>query len=125
MSITHPWVFIALLLWVTLPACQTETRVPSELIGTWTTNNTKYKGLSFEITGSSITVWTAEGGNEIYAISKFEKVGRGNQLAYTFYGDRDGQQQQFAFFYLPTAGGELRFKNQIQIQWTKAPGPSP
>jgi hypothetical protein len=103
-----------------LSACQPNTvQVPLRLVGTWVTEHPKYKGVSLEITKSTITLWTVERSTQIYGISKLESSAEGQRAAYVFYGDRDGQQQQFAFFYSPVGGGELRFKNQIEIRWTK------
>jgi len=118
--------FIMLAIWAVLSACQPNTQiVPVQLLGRWITEDSRYKGVSFEITSSAITLRTVEGSTQIYGISKFESAGEGKRVSYVLYGDRDGQQQQFAFFYTPVGGGELRFKNQIEIRWTKAAAAGP
>jgi len=91
--------------------------VPTQLIGTWGTEEPRYSELFLDITHDSVVFTTAEGGVETYWISKVESAGKGNTVMHVLYGERAGEHLDFKFYYQAKDGGILRFKNQIGIPW--------
>jgi hypothetical protein len=51
---------------------------------------------------------------------EMEKVPGKQTLLYIFhYKNKEGLKYKFSFYYDPTGQGEIRYKNQSQIVWTK------
>lgn len=87
------------------------------MIGVWKTSNPAYADRFFEIERSTITFGIGEGKIDTHSITNIE-VEKGN--SYTIhYKDQEGQRFNFSFTYHPAGQGEITFKNQNQIVWTK------
>lgn len=97
--------------------------VPIELRGVWKTSAPKYKDCYFELTENEI-IFTNENyldKMQINSISNIEKIIPGKRILYTVnYRDHNDQNYELSFYYNPSTGGTIRFKNQQQIEWKKA-----
>jgi hypothetical protein len=116
------WFFLAFALASFLLAgCerQEDPKVPVELIGVWKTNDPRYRDLFLEITERAVIFSTTEGGLETCWISKIESSNQGKTSAHVIHGARSGQHLKFQLYYEASAGGRLRFKNQLQMAWSK------
>jgi uncharacterized lipoprotein YehR (DUF1307 family) len=120
-------ILLALVLFTSLFGCGSkESRtVPSDLAGVWKTATPKYRDCYLQLAEDSISF-----ANEALlerndnSISKIEKTHKGKQILYTIhYEDKEGQEYKFSFFYDPSKGGAIRFKNQPQIKWRKVDMP--
>ena len=115
--------FVAFAILVTLPGCQSResATVPDKLVGTWKTSAPKYVDRSFEITKNVIVLGTGQGNTDIHSISNIQEARDGEGILYTFsYTNREGQPDRFSFYYDSARGGVIRFKNQQEIEWTRA-----
>lgn len=102
--------------------CAESTIVPDNLIGVWGTSDPTYDDRTFEITRNEIIFQTGEKTFDTYAIKKIEmeKVSGGQTLLYIFhYKNKEGLKYKFSFYYNPAGQGEIRYKNQSQVVWTK------
>jgi hypothetical protein len=96
--------------------------VPDNLIGVWETTDPMYADRTFEITRNEVIFQTGEQTFNPYTIKKIEmeKAPGKQTLLYTFhYMNQKGLQYKFSFYYDPAGQGEIRYKNQSQILWTK------
>jgi len=96
--------------------------VPENLIGVWGTSDPTYADRTFEITRSEVIFQTGENAFNTYSIKsiEMEKVpGEENNLYTINYVDKEGGKFKFFFYYSPAGQGEIRYKNQRQIAWTK------
>ncbi|MEE8300090.1 MAG: hypothetical protein V3R28_02150 [Desulfatiglandales bacterium] len=106
--------------------CEKSKTVPDELVGVWETSEPKYKDCYLELT-EDLIIFANEAHLEkrsVNRVSKIEKTDRGKQVLYTFsfevyYEDKKGQKGRFSFYYDPSEGGAIRFKNQLEIKWRK------
>jgi hypothetical protein len=97
-----------------------ERRVPPYLLGKWQTDVPRYKGASFEITGTSLVLGTVEGTVANYFISDLDVSVRGNSLEAVIYGRQvDEEKIRFVLLYESSNGGQLRIKNLGKIVWTR------
>jgi hypothetical protein len=96
--------------------------VPENLIGVWGTSDPTYADRTFEITRNEVIFQTGEQTFDTYSIKsiEMEKVpGEKNNLYTINYIDKEGGKFKFFFYYNPAGRGEIRYKNQRQIAWTK------
>ena len=107
--------------------CEETVTVPGELVGVWETSEPKYKGCYLELTEDLIIFANRAhlDKKDVNRISGIKKTDRGKQILYTFsyefyYEDKRGQECKFSFYYDPSEGGAIRFKNQLKIKWKKA-----
>jgi hypothetical protein len=115
------FVFILFLLFFGFQ-CAKSVTVPEYLIGVWGTTDPNYVDRTFKITRGEIIFQTGENSFETYMIKKIEveKAAGGETLLYLFhYKNIEGLKYKFSFYYNPTGKGEIRYKNQSQIVWTK------
>jgi len=106
-----------------LLGCQSRkaTIVPDELVGVWKTLNAQYADRSFEITNTSIIFSTGAGQIDFYPIAAAEQVREGEALLYTIlYLNEARQEYRFTFYFEPSNGGVIRWKNKPDIEWAKA-----
>ena len=106
-----------------LLGCQSRkaTIVPDELVGVWKTLNAQYADRSFEITQTSIIFSTGDGQIDFYPIAAAEQVREGEALLYTIlYLNEARQEYRFTFYFEPSNGGVIRWKNKRDIEWAKA-----
>lgn len=106
-----------------LLGCQSRkaTAVPDELVGVWKTLNEQYADRSFEITKTSIIFSTGDGQIDFHSIAATEQAREGEALLYTIvYLDEARQEYRFIFYFEPSNGGVIRWKNKRDIEWAKA-----
>lgn len=100
-----------------------ETAPPQEMIGTYTTNDPRYKGLYFRIAKDSFDFSTVEGTVENYPIlayEKLEKTERRRTIIYhRLHGKRDGQEFRVSFNFEPAGGGSIWFLNRPSTIWVR------
>ncbi len=102
--------------------CQKEFTVPEELIGVWVTDDPKYVDHPFEIKKDTLIFEQGLGyfDFDVFSIVDLEKMDEdGNTLYIIHYLIRAGRKFEFSFYYTPTEGGVIRFKNQPEMKWTK------
>lgn len=107
--------------------CEKSKTVPGELIGVWRTSAPKYEDCYFQLT-EDLIIFANEAHldkKDVNRISGIKKTDRGKQVLYTFsyefyYEGKEGQECKFFFYYDPSEGGSIRFKNQLKIKWKKA-----
>ncbi len=107
--------------------CEESKTVPGELIGVWRTSAPKYADCYFELT-QDLIIFANEAHLEkrsVNRISGIKKTDRGEQVLYTFsyevhFEDEEGKKGKFSFYYDPSEGGSIRFKNQPKMKWIKA-----
>ena len=106
-----------------LLGCQSRkaTAVPDELVGVWKTLNEQYSDRTFEITRTSIVFGTGGGRLDSYPIAAAEQAREGDALLYTIvYLNEVRQEYRFIFYFEPSNGGVIRWKNKRDIEWAKA-----
>ena len=102
--------------------CQKEFSVPEELIGVWVTDDPNYVDHPFEIKRNTLIFEQGLGyfDFDVFPIVDLEKTDAGGDTLYIIhYLIRAGRKFEFSFFYAPTEGGVIRFKNQPEMKWTK------
>jgi len=116
---------VALLIVAGLFGCRSKKAetLPDELIGSWETSAPQYPNSFIEITDDSVIFGTEEGTGNAYTIDEVEVVRDTKHIVYTItYSSAEEERFVWAFYYDPSNGGEIRFKNQPQVVWTKRPG---
>ena len=102
--------------------------VPDHLLGTWRTSDPKYADRFFQIEPDHIIFGTGAkkssthpiAGISTHEIARIKENLEGPYIFYSiYYLNEEGQEYQFSFFYNPESNGPIRFKNQIEIAWTK------
>ena len=97
--------------------CGKNRTVPDDLIGVWKTSEEKYEDRFFEIDRTTITFGTGGENSDTHPITNIE-VEKGS-LCTIYYKNAEGQEFKLSFTYQPAGQGEIKFKNQDQIVWTK------
>jgi len=94
-----------------------------DMMGVWKTSESKYEGCFFELRKDKISFINNAHLDKflIYRVSKIEittpRVKK--YLCTVYYKDIEGKRFEFPFYYDPSDGGSIRFKNQITIKWVK------
>ncbi len=121
-------ILLALAIFVSFFGCQLKepATLPDELLGVWKTSAPKYKDCFFQLTKDAITFANRDLDNiDVNSILKIEKIHKEKGILYTIhYENREGQECKFFFYYDPSKGDAIRFKNQEGIEWRKADVPS-
>ena len=102
--------------------CQKEFTVPEELIGVWVTDDPKYADHPFEIKKETLIFEQGLGyfDFDVYPIVDLEKTDADGDILYIiYYLIPAGHKFEFSFIYAPIEGGEIKFKNQPEMKWTK------
>jgi hypothetical protein len=102
--------------------CQKLSGVPEELIGVWVTKNPDYSDRPFEIKKNTVIFEQGLGylDFDVFPIAGVKKTEYEGQTLYTiYYNISSGKKFEFSFFYSAADGGEIRFKNQPEMVWTK------
>ena len=106
--------------------CEETRTVPGELVGVWETSAPKYKGCYLELTEDLIIFANRAHleKKDVNRISGIKKSDRGKDVLYTVsyqvhFENKGGQECKFSFYYDPSEGGAIRFKNQLRIKWRK------
>jgi hypothetical protein len=111
--------------------CEESKTVPGELIGVWRTSAPKYEDCYFQLT-EDLIIFANEAHldkEDVNRISGIKKTDRGKEVLYAvsydvYFETKGGQECKFSFYYDPSEGGAIRFKNQLQIEWKKADMPN-
>ena len=102
--------------------CQKEFTVPEELIGVWVTDDPIDAYHLFEIKEDTL-IFEQDLGYfdfDVFPIVGLDKSGEnGDTLYIIYYLIASGRKFEFSFYYTPTEGGVIRFKNQPEMKWTK------
>jgi hypothetical protein len=97
--------------------------VPENFIGVWGTSDPTYADRTFEITRNQVIFQTGENTFNTYSIKSIEMEkgfpGVEHNLYTINYINKEGLKYKFSFYYNPAGQGEIRYKNQRQIAWTK------
>ena len=114
-----------LLLCLGLSGCQAErtASVPEQLHGVWTTGAPGYADTFLEFTSETVVFGTGLYAANSYLVVNLEEVPEEKGSLYTVsYKDIDSEEFQLSFYYDPTNGGVIRFKNQGRLIWTREEG---
>jgi hypothetical protein len=102
--------------------CQKWFTVPEELIGVWVTKDPRYFNFPFEIKKNTVIFEQGLGylDFDVYPIAGVKKTeSEGQTLYIIYYTLPSGKKFEFSFYYSAANGGEIRFKNQPEMLWTK------
>ena len=102
--------------------CQKQFAVPEELIGVWVTKDPRYSNYPFEIKKNTVIFEQGLGylDFDVYPIAGVQKTELEGQTLYIiYYTLTSGKEFEFSFYYSAANGGEIRFKNQPEMLWTK------
>ncbi len=121
---------MVLVICAVLLACESKgpKSLPPEMLGVWETSEPKYEGCFFELRKDKIS-FANKAHLESFVIHKVSKIKittpRAEKLLCTvYYKGSEGQEYNFSFYYDPSDGGSIRFKNQTTIKWVRADVPS-
>ena len=115
----------SLALLLTLPGCGFFTRreLPKELHGVWRTNAPGYEDRFLQLQKDFVIFGV---GNEKAVAQHIRKVATlqvGPETLYTVDSEEvGGEASELNFYYNPTGGGTIRFKNQDMV-WKRESGP--
>jgi len=114
---------LAVLIVVFIVNCGKTPTVPDGLIGVWKTASPKYAGTFFELTRTSIRFGTKEETVNTFAITNIKKAKKKAEEEWTlytiYYVAQEGMEYEFPIYFLPEGNGIIRFKNQMDIVWTR------
>ena len=105
--------------------CERMFAVPEELIGVWVTKDPNYQDRPFEIKKNTVIFEQGLGylDFDVYPIVGVKKTeSEGQTLYIIYYTIPSGKKFEFSFYYSAANGGEIRFKNQPEMVWTKQKG---
>lgn len=92
---------------------------PPELIGRWTTTDARYADRGFDISSDSIVFHT---GGDSFTAHAIEGIASEETAGRTFYRvlyRTAPEEEPLAFSFHLDAGGEVRFRNQPGMVWTR------
>ena len=117
-------IFLALAILIPFIGCHSKESitVSSELAGVWKTSAPKYKDCFFELNEHLIIFVSGDllENIDVNFISKIESTHKERQILYSiYYENLEDQEFKFSFYYDPSKGGVIRFKNQEKIEWRK------
>lgn len=111
-----------LLAFVAALACARED-VPTELIGRWTTDDSRYADRPLEIEAERISFGIGPGTRMTYRVQGIEReVDAATGTLYRVYYDAPGEPERALQLRLPTPG-RLRIENHSEL-WTREGAPS-
>ncbi|MFH1674978.1 MAG: hypothetical protein ABIF87_16360 [Pseudomonadota bacterium] len=98
---------------------QRHTLLPDELVGVWTTSDSRYADRMLDLSKVTIIFGTGKDNIDTYFISNVKKKLHEDATLYTVYfHNLEGLKDRASFYYEPQNGGTIRFKNQKQA-WSK------
>ena len=117
-------IFLALAILASLLACQSKENkvVSDELAGVWKTSAPKYKDCFFELNEHFVIFVNGHllENIDINFISKIKSIHNKREILYNiYYENLESQEFKLSFYYDPSDGGIIRFKNQEKIEWRK------
>ena len=109
------------LFFLLLVSCTKTSPFPTELIGTWFTEEPLYEDRYIEINEAQLIFGTGAGEPNVLFIDKFEKKEQDGFVEWTLYCQNiEGDSLDIVLFYKRGADIEqIRLKNNKQIQWIK------
>ncbi len=123
-------IIAALAICAVLLACESKgpKSIPPEMLGVWKTSAPKYEGCFFELAKDKVS-FANKNYLESFVIHKISKIkittpSVEKLLCTVYYKGSEGQTSEFSFYFDPSDGGSIRFKNQTAINWEKADWPS-
>jgi hypothetical protein len=93
--------------------------IPEEVLGTWTTTESRYADRAFEIRQDTLVIFVGDGDSTVHPIDDVEIEDLGGPLLLTVHYADEGGPNRFAFYYDPVDGGLIRFKNQRHMKWNR------
>ena len=102
--------------------CQKRSSVPEKLIGVWVTTDPNYRDRPFEIKKDTVIFEQGLGflDFDVYPIAGVKETeSEGQTLYIIYYTIPAGKKFEFSFYFSAANGGEIRFKNQPEMLWTK------
>ena len=102
--------------------CQRQFTVPEELIGIWVTKDPRYVNNPFEIKKNTVIFEQGLGylDFDVYPIADVKKTeSEGQTLYIIYYTLPSGKIFEFSLYYSAADGGQIRFKNQPEMVWSK------
>ena len=120
-AVWMPFAALFLLWMASLFLCSSDARVAlDEFQGVWRTTAENYADRFFEISDSTLTFGTGDGSQTIYYIRTVTKSTGDKDNVYTIsYDNIEGTDFKLFFYYQPSQGGVIRFKNQEDVKWTR------
>lgn len=114
---------IACVTLVAVAGCEDEAEIevfPTELVGTWRTQDPRYATRFFEISDDQVLFQTGEGVIDftVHTIQRATAVRDEIGLLYTIEYDVDGDDQTFGFYFDPQSG-VLKLRNQPAMEWRR------
>ncbi|MBI4001944.1 MAG: hypothetical protein HY348_09185 [Nitrospira defluvii] len=102
-------------------ACTPEADVtPPHLIGVWETRSAGYTDQHMVIDQHRIGFGTSAVTADGYVVTQIRESQEGSKTLYLVtYQGAEQVQYQLAFYYEPTEGGRITFKNQNHLTWTR------
>ena len=115
---------LALAILASFLVCQLKenNEIPDELAGVWRTSAPKYKDCFFDLNEHLIIFGNGHllENVDVNFISKIKNTHMGRQLLYIiYYENLQNQEFKLSFYYDPSNGGIIRFKNQEKIEWRR------
>ena len=115
---------LALAILASFLVCQLKenNEIPDELAGVWRTSAPKYKDCFFDLNEHLIIFGNGHllENVDVNFISKLKNTHMGRQLLYIiYYENLQNQEFKLSFYYDPSNGGIIRFKNQEKIEWRR------
>lgn len=117
---TASWGGVLLALTVAVPGCHEEEadrQLLRQVQGTWTAQQGRWEGRSFEIRGDSILFDQGEGRTRAYGIRDVEVASVEEGMRYTLRYRDLGEETEFSFVYRPPRGGEVFLDRARGIPW--------
>jgi hypothetical protein len=111
-------VIMAVWIWQSPP----RKHVPDELVGQWHSDNPIYADRGLEFDDICVTFTTGKGMVSVGFIKDVKEVADGTSTVYTISYTLDGTPNEVSFYYDPSNGKSLWFKNQQKIVWKKDQG---
>ncbi len=93
--------------------------IPKEVLGTWSTTESRYADRAFEIRKESLVFYIGEGDSTVHSIEEVEVDDLGGPMLLTVHYADEAGPNQFSFYYDPASGGIIRFKNQRHMKWNR------
>ncbi len=95
--------------------------LPIELRGTWITEQASYEDKFLVLSAASVTIGTGETTAHEFPLRKFSTSREKEGLLYavTYVNTTEDVEDTLFFYYAPSAGGTITFKNQPRLVWKK------
>ena len=103
----------------------TQSMLPRQLTGFWTTDSPRYQGRFLELYQTFVIIGTGPGEPpSVQMIDKVKTEPKGNGTVLTIYStDPSGAHYELGLQFSPANGGELRLRNQNHV-WKRETDPS-